>query len=329
MPVPERRVRVKAFAKVNLSLEVLGRRADGYHDLRTIFQTISLADNLDVRFTPGRRTTVELESNVDIANNLVVRAAEAILEASNAKGVARFRLTKRIPMGGGLGGGSTNAAAVLLALPALTGRPVGWERLLSLGASIGSDVPFFLLGGTALGLGRGTELYPLPDRKAPPGVLVTPGVHVSTPAAYQALSRPLTSEFPSPKINVSQRVTFSVTEGARVALATDGEQLAGDWSEFCSNDFESVVFRQYPKLGAIKRKLKRLGAQPALMTGSGSALFGLFPNLHSRNAALLQFRETAYPISFLSRSRYLASWRRQLNEHIEGNQWPPHSRHSR
>ena len=314
-----RRARVKAFAKLNLTLEVLGRRPDGYHDLRTVFQTISLADSIDVAFTPGR-TGVSIDSDVEIPNNLVVRAAHLILEETNAKGLAEFRLQKRIPMGGGLGGGSTDAAAVLLALPALAGRPVKWERLVELGASLGSDVPFFLMGGTALGLGRGTELYPMPDVKRTQGVVIASGVHVSTPEAYKALGRPLTCESPSPKINSSQRV----------ALAIAGEQVAGDWSEFCSNDFEPVVFRQYPKLSAIKRELKKLGARPALMTGSGSAVFGVFSKSEDIQMAMASFRnQQVFPITFLSRARYFASWRKQLSEHMQGNQWPPHSRYSR
>lgn len=291
MAPPARRASVKAFAKLNLCLEVLGRRPDGFHDLRTVFQTISLADTLDVEFTPGRRAEVDLQSSVAIPDNLVRRAAQAVMEASNAKGLARFRLTKRIPMGGGLGGGSTDAAAVLLALPVLTGRPIAWEKLMEVGAGLGSDVPFFLIGGSALGLGRGTELYPLPNADARHGLLVTPGIPVRTPDAYKALGRPLTSEYPSPKMNNSQRV----------ALAIGGEKIAGDWPDFCSNDFEAAVFRQHPELGVIKRKLKRLGARPALMSGSGSALFGVFPEARSRDRAKAAFRkEPAFRFPFLA-----------------------------
>jgi 4-diphosphocytidyl-2-C-methyl-D-erythritol kinase len=320
MSSPARRARVKAFAKLNLTLEVLGRRADGYHDLRTIFQTISLADTIEIAFTPGRKTGVALDSNVEIPNNLIVRAGHLILEETNAKGLAEFKLKKRIPMGGGLGGGSTDAAAVLLTLPALTGRPVSWGQLVELGASLGSDVPFFLMGGTALGVGRGTELYPIPDVKPAKGIVVAPGVHVSTPEAYKTLARPLTCDSPSHKMNTSQRV----------ALAIGEERAGGHWSEFCSNDFEPVVFRQYPKLRAIKRKLDQLGARPALMTGSGSAVFGVFSRSEDVQIAMASFRnQQVFPITFLSRARYFASWRKQLSEHIQGNQWPPHSRYSR
>jgi 4-diphosphocytidyl-2-C-methyl-D-erythritol kinase len=289
-----RRARLQAFAKVNLCLEVLGRRPDGFHELRTIFQTISLADVIEAEFTPGRQMRVELESDIDIPDNLVLRAARAVLEATNARGIARFRLTKRIPMGGGLGGGSTDAAAVLLALPALTGRPLTWERLVEIGAGLGSDVPFFLLGGTALGFGRGTELYPIADAKGPHVLLVTPGIHVSTPEAYRALKRPLLTEGSPAGANISQRFAMQLADRA-------------DWSTYALNDFEQAVFSHHPELKRLKAKLTRLGASPALMSGSGSSLFGVFDTAADLRRAAEAFRNTAvFPVSFLSRARYRA-----------------------
>ncbi|MEK7751348.1 MAG: 4-(cytidine 5'-diphospho)-2-C-methyl-D-erythritol kinase, partial [Acidobacteriota bacterium] len=151
---------MRALAKLNLSLKVLNKRPDGYHELRTVFQTISLADTIDIEFTPGRRPEVELVSDVDIPDNLVERTARLAMEALRIRGRARFRLTKRIPAGAGLGGGSSDAAAVLLGLPALAGKRADLETLMDLGGRLGSDVPFFLLGGAAVALGRGTELYP-------------------------------------------------------------------------------------------------------------------------------------------------------------------------
>lgn len=264
-------MKLEAYAKVNLCLEVLGRRTDGFHELRTVFQTIALADTLEVDFTPGRRTDVVLESDVDIPNNLVVRAAQAVLDATRARGVARFRLTKRIPMGGGLGGGSSDAAAVLRSLPALTGKPIPMDKLLSIGAALGSDVPFFLVGGTAVGLGRGTELYPLPPLRAKHVLLVTPGIHVSTPEAYRALDRPAL---------------------AGVPIAGKTQQMAmnlSDWTRFAVNDFEPVVFAQHPELKRLKAKLKRLGAKLALMSGSGSTLFGVFDSAEELQRAAIAF----------------------------------------
>ena len=283
---------IESVRQGQLCLEVLGRRTDGFHELRTVFQTISLADTLEVEFTPGKLTRAELESDIDIPDNLVLRAARAVMEATNARGVARFRLTKRIPMGGGLGGGSTDAAAVLLALPELTGKRLAWDRLVEIAAGLGSDVPFFLMGGTAIGLGRGTELYPIADAKAAHVLLVTPGIHVSTPEAYRALERPLLSDAPQAGPNVSQQLALQLAEGA-------------DWSAHARNDFEQAVFSRHPELKRLKAKLTRLGAKPALMSGSGSSLFGVFETAADLRRATDAFRNTAvYPISFLSRSRY-------------------------
>ena len=158
-----RRARVRALAKINLDLRVLGKRPDGFHELRTVFQTISLADTLEIAYTPARKTSISLVDDLHIADNLVVRAARLVMEAMRATGRVEMRLTKRIPMGAGLGGGSSDAAAVLLALPALAGRSIDLPKLCAIGEQLGSDVPFFLLGGTAVGIGRGSELFPLPD----------------------------------------------------------------------------------------------------------------------------------------------------------------------
>src|SRR5277367_135452 len=179
-------VRLRSLAKINLDLRVLHKRPDGFHELRTIFQTISLADTIDVQYQRGR-SKIELESNVDIPGNLIIKAADLVMRALRANCRLRVRLTKRIPMGGGLGGGSSNAASMLLALPKLLGKGLPLEKLMELGTELGSDVPFFLLGGTAIGLGRGTELYPLPDVPASPGLLITSKIHSDTSSAYAAL----------------------------------------------------------------------------------------------------------------------------------------------
>ncbi len=198
--MPTRRADLLAFAKINLDLRVLHPRADGYHELRTIFQTISLADRIGIAFTPARQTSVRVTGNIDIAGNLIERAARQCLDAMRLTGRVEFQLDKRVPLGAGLGGGSSDAAAVLLALPALSGRALEWPVLIRMAAELGSDVPFFLLGGAALALGRGTELYPLPDRPALAGLVVAPEIHVSTADAYRRLSAALTSESQQNKI---------------------------------------------------------------------------------------------------------------------------------
>jgi 4-diphosphocytidyl-2-C-methyl-D-erythritol kinase len=316
-----RRARVRALAKINLSLEVLNRREDGYHNLRTVFQTISLADGLDLDYTPDAERRVRLDCTVDIADNLAVRAAEAILDATNARGSLGMRLRKRIPLGSGLGGGSSDAAAVLLALPALAGRVVPIDVLFEIAAKIGSDVPFFLAGGTALGLGRGTEIYPLADAHAGAVAVIVPDAHVSTAEAYTALGRTLTWTAASPTMGISQALALSIGAGLS----------AGSWSEFCRNDFESVIFRRHPELGAIKTRLKRAGADAALLTGSGAAVFGIFRSPESIRQAEQNVlrKDRVLQVSFLSRSRYRALWWRQLAEHIEPGTWPPRSRYAR
>jgi 4-diphosphocytidyl-2-C-methyl-D-erythritol kinase len=192
------------------------------------------------------------------------------------------------------------------------------ETLIAIGGSLGSDVPFFLAGGTALGLGRGTEVYPLDSMGAAHVLVIVPAIHVSTADAYQALGRPLTSSEVSHKMNVSQSLAW--------AIARDSSSEG--WS--CSNDFESVVFERHPQLRAIKNKLNKAGARLALMTGSGAAVFGIFNSVEGMRRAQQSFQEeNVVPVSFVSRSSYHALWWKQLAGHIEGKTWPPQSRHSR
>jgi 4-diphosphocytidyl-2-C-methyl-D-erythritol kinase len=304
---------LRAFAKINLDLRVLHARADGYHEIRTIFHTVSLADRIDVEFTVARRTAIQIDGDVNIPDNLIMKATRLALETMRTSARVAFRLRKRIPMGAGLGGGSSDAAAVLLALPALAGRAVALPRLMELAAELGSDVPFFLLGGAAVALGRGTEIYPLPDRTPAAGLIVAPGVHVSTPAAYRALTPRLTTESQQNKIVSFQPQAWGeVGAGAGV------------------NDFETVVFEQFPQLARLKRRLIKLGANPAMMTGSGSALFGLFGTREHADRAAKSFPdERVFPVSLVSRRRYRGLWRRTLRPHIEDELWPPLSRYGR
>jgi 4-diphosphocytidyl-2-C-methyl-D-erythritol kinase len=305
---------VRALAKINLDLRVLERRPDGYHEIRTVFQTISLADRLEIAFTPARRTSVAIEGPA-IPDNLAERAAHAALAAMKSTAAVRLRLTKRIPMGAGLGGGSSDAAAVLLALPVLAGRPLAPATLLEIASELGSDVPFFLLGGAAAAIGRGTELFPLPDGPNLPGVLVTPEIHVSTAQAYLALGARLTSDSKQNKL-----VSFQSALWGGVCL--DGR-----------NDFEEAVFRQYPELVALKRRLEQSGARQALMSGSGSSVFGLFLTRAEASRALRTLgEERAVAISLVNRARYRRMWRRQLAAHLDDQAgdplWPPLSRYA-
>lgn len=311
-----RRATLPALAKINLDLRVIGKREDGYHELRTIFQTISLADSIDLSFQAARRTSITLDDPLAIPDNLVERAARLALRAMRMAGRVGIRLKKRIPMGAGLGGGSSDAAAILLALPVLAGREIALPRLIDLAGQLGSDVPFFLFGGRAAAIGRGTELFPLPDLPAQFGVLAAPGVHVSTAEAYRALGARLTNALHPNKI-----VSFQ-------------SQLWGQGSAGTGvNDFEAVAFEAHPQLKAIKTKLMKAGASPALMTGSGSAVFGLFPNRGAAVSAVELLGEPGfarlYKVSLVNRVRYQSLWLRALHEHVDGRTWPPRSRYSR
>jgi 4-diphosphocytidyl-2-C-methyl-D-erythritol kinase len=180
--------------------------------------------------------------------------------------------------------------------------------------TLGSDVPFFLLGGTAVGIGRGAELFPLPDAPAGPAVVIAPGIHVNTAAAYRALSPRLTSESQQNKIFSFQTHTWNLGAG----------ELAG-------NDFEDVVFQEHAILARVKKELARAGASPAMMTGSGSALFGIFKDREQATCALGRLRgiEKAFRVSLVTRARYRSIWWRALREHTTPGIWPPQGRNIR
>lgn len=312
-----RRALVRALAKLNLDLRVLGKRPDGYHELRTIFQTISLADRIEIAFQPSRSTEIELEDAAAIPDNLVERAARAVMQATGATGHVAMRLHKYVPMGAGLGGGSSDAAAVLLALPVLAGAAIELPKLCRIGAELGSDVPFFLLGGAAAGFGRGTELVPLAAGGRGAGVLVAPGVHISTAEAYSLLSSGLTIESQQNKIFSFQSHVWAMPAHGCAA-----------------NDFEPAVFRRHPSLAAWKRRLERSGAKQAMMTGSGSAVFGLFDSASHAARAATSLAGTGNAarvlrFSMVSRAQYRSLWWRALKEHMSLKVWPPQSRYLR
>ncbi len=327
---------LRSLAKINLDLRVLQRREDGYHELRTVFQTISLADVIEVAYTAAKRTRFTIDDDLQIPNNLILRAADSALHAMKVSAEVRFRLKKQIPMGAGLGGGSSNAAAVLLALPVLAGRALPIEHLMELGAALGSDVPFFLDGGTAIGLGRGTEMYALPDIRREPILLLTSGIHVGTAQAYQSLSEKLTSQSVSPKINNFRIYT-------RTLMAT---RSAGAASAQSANDFESAVFGLHPQLKRLYDRLRKACAKSVTvrMTGSGSALFVVFESIAERDRvravmASGGLNEDARVLSanLVNGSGYRQLWRRQLGAHISSlkkqqprqrQQWPLQSRYA-
>lgn len=301
--MPSARLSVKCYAKINLGLRVLGKRADGYHELRTVFQTVALHDLLEVCLEKGSGVVLECDAaELSGSGNLAVRAAAAMVEELRLRRRVRLILRKKIPWGAGLGGGSSDAAAALRAVAQLSGKRVPLDRLLKLGAALGADVPYFLLGGTALGLGRGTEVYALSDFTGGPRrhvVLAFPGVSVNTAAAYADLDRrdaSLTGPSETDKI-----FSFCTSVWGR-----QGSRL--------KNDFETVVFSAYPQVARLKRLLTRAGASPALLSGSGSAVYGLFDSRSQADRAVQSVKArhpewSAWLTRMVSRSESEKQWK--------------------
>lgn len=284
-------LRARSFAKINLALSVLGRRTDGYHEIQTIFQSIDLCD--EIEFWPSPRLELRCENLPGISpeDNLVWKAANALASTTACGRGARITLRKIIPAGSGLGGGSSNAAATLLGLCRFWQIEEQGTDLFSLAAGLGSDVPFFLGGGTALGSGRGEKIHPLPDFPSGHLVVIFPGIHVSTAEAYESLNLGLTSSVEGHRIH---RFCGQLQEG-RNCLAE------------IFNDFEASVLRAYPPIVEAKRFLKERGSIATLLSGSGSSVFGFFSDEESAFAvAREKARETwrVFPAKTLSRAEY-------------------------
>jgi 4-diphosphocytidyl-2-C-methyl-D-erythritol kinase len=299
-----REIRIPAFAKVNLRLDIRGKRADGYHELRTIFQTISLHDELRMRSSrrPGISLIVrgnQVLSREPVRKNLVYKAVEALRRELKIRGGVEIELRKRIPAGGGLGGGSSDAAAALLGYLRLTGKKLPLARLIEMAASLGADVPFFVFGGRALGVNRGDEIYPLDDAPRQSLMVVAPReIRVSTPDAFRWVHAP-TLTAPRSAAQLTKSPAASKLWGfCALCWSTLGSGL--------SNDFERPVFRRFPRLARIKRDLLRRGATEASLAGSGSAVFGVFPSpALARRAAVGFPHDETFVCETISRDRYL------------------------
>ena len=250
-------MRIRSFAKINLGIEVLGPRPDGYHDILTLFQSIDLADVLDISEIPGGEITLsgdDPEISWD-GTNLVHRAAALLKEEAGCPKGARIAVAKSIPAGKGLGGGISNAAAALLGLNLLWNLGLGREDLARLGARLGADVPFFLEGGLCLGEGRGDLITSLPDLAQASVLLAFPPFPVGTAGIYAAWRPSLTSEDKPSKIR-------RFLENRELGLL--------------ENRLEETIFRFHPQLEEYKTFFRSRGAEVSLVSGTGSAVFGLF-----------------------------------------------------
>jgi len=289
-----RSLRLPAFAKVNLCLHVMGKRPDNYHELRTIFQTISLHDTLKLSVTPrqprGNFQIFMQTSDPELPagpENLVVRAIHAIIPEIGFGGSISVHLDKKIPVARGLGGGSSDAAAALIGMLRLTNADLPLPRLMEIAAGLGADVPFFLFGGRALAVNRGDEIYPLEDEPRRTIVVVSPkGIGVSTKEAYEWLAPELT------RLSKPNRIW---------------KFCALCWSRqgTLSNDFEGPVFSRHPRLGEIRDGLLKRGAADAALAGSGSAVFGVFRNpARARRAARAFPEDSVFVVETVSREKY-------------------------
>ena len=283
-------MRVRAYAKVNLGLEVLARRTDDYHELRTILQTIDLYDSISLNNVPSgiELTTTDSELSTG-SDNLVYCAAKLLAESRRGSRGVSIHLEKHIPAARGLGGGSADAAVTLLALNELWDLNVPISELHGLATTLGMDVPFFLYGGTALAVGRGDEVYPLNHQLNWPVVILIPPFSMATKEVYQRLR--LTRHKSSLTLT---RFAWNdpLDESSLAALVNELESAVGKYAS---------VIRQY------KEALHKRGALVTLMSGSGSAVFGVFPDSLSakRVAAVLEGEGiSVIATSMLSRREY-------------------------
>jgi 4-diphosphocytidyl-2-C-methyl-D-erythritol kinase len=282
---------IRSFAKINLALSVLGKRTDGYHDIQTVFQMIDLCDDLE--FRPSAHIELRCESlpHLRTEENLVWKAANLLAAKGSQKRGASIILKKRIPAGAGLGGGSSNAAAALMGLRRFWNLEISDPDLWSLAKDLGSDVPFFLNGGTAVGSGRGEIIQPLFDFPACHLAVIFPGVHVSTAEAYRSLNLGLTSS----------------TEDLRIQRFIGKVQAGTSFLTELFNDFEASILPAYPLIMEAKDFLQERGATATLLSGSGSSVFGFFSDEESAFAVSRNVpRETwrVFPAKTLSRAEY-------------------------
>jgi 4-diphosphocytidyl-2-C-methyl-D-erythritol kinase len=318
-------VTIRSFAKINLGLRIGALRPDGFHELRTVYQTIALHDI--VRVQVGRGSGIEIRCDDSRVpkdeSNTCYRIVERAMTALKARGRVVVEIEKRLPVQGGLGGASANAVAALLGLERALKKELSGPERLRIAAEVGSDLPFFRVGGTVLGVGRGEEVYPLADLPAMPCVVATPKIGVSTPKAFAdwdllvlrepQVTRKLTLHPASDRMVEFGRVVSAwlggqsrtkhrsgralVLSGVPVSKGRGraGNPLLDLVRTGIENDFERVVFPKYPELREVKGVLQRAGAVYASLSGSGSATYGLFASRGAAEKAAARLRKAGIP----------------------------------
>lgn len=266
-------LKLPSFAKINSFLRILGKRSDGYHDVVTLLQTISLHDDLGFELREDDQVILHCDDPaipVD-ETNLIVKAALALRKQFQSPLGAEITLTKRIPAQGGLGGASSNAAVTLFALNALWRGGLRADQLWLIGRGLGVDVPFFLVGGRCIGIGTGSIVKPVHDPPKRPLIVVTPNAKVATASAYGALNA----------------ASLTTSESNSILSSSLADMFsAGSGRGPLRNDFEGVIFEIEPEIERAKRVLLDAGARGALLAGSGSSVFGVFDDEVARNRAL-------------------------------------------
>ena len=267
-------IKVESPSKINIGLNVVGKREDGFHNLQTVFYPLLLSDKLTFR----KSNKLEFNSNSDflknLDDNLIIKAIKLIEDKSGVEIKVKIFLEKLIPIGGGLGGGSSNAAAALKAINKLFSLELNYEKLAEIALELGSDVPFFLKHNPAYAESRGEKLFPLNLEIQYPIVIVNPGINISTRWAFERIK-------PSrPNYNLGE--LFSKNFDFK------------DIREYVTNDFEPIVFKEYPVIEKIKKDLYELGANFALMSGTGSTVYGIFSNLQKAYWAEEHFKQSNF-----------------------------------
>ena len=266
-------LKLPSFAKINWILRILGKRADGYHEIATVLQSVSLCDELTFAVRADKEISLSCnDPSIPVGeSNLIVKAARSL---SNQQG-ADITLLKKIPAKGGLGGGSSNAAITLVALNHLWRIGLGERDLRRIGSELGADVPFFVSGGTAVATGIGTEVEEAGDYPKQDLIIITPNASVPTTTAYAALNAP----------------SLTTPDSVSILSSSFTEPFFGDSSQWpLHNDFEGVIFEKEPEIRRAKMALLDAGARAALLAGSGSSVFGIFSDEAARNQALRNVR---------------------------------------